>query len=198
MLISKATFAGSSTRLSEKPARKGPEFAFIGRSNVGKSSLINMLCGQKDLAHTSATPGKTHLINHFLINDSWYLGDLPGYGFAKIGQKRQEALKTMIQDFIGHSPELRRLMVLIDCRHDLQDIDASFITAAHKAEVPMAIIFTKGDKLSSAARKLQTAKIVGQIRDAIGIEPEHFTTSATSRFGKEEILNYIETCLKIQ
>ena len=123
MKISEAVFAGSSTRISQKPKRKLPEFAFIGRSNVGKSSLINSLCGNRKLAMTSSTPGKTKVVNHFLINDSWYLVDLPGYGYAKMGQKGRDELAAVIRDYIRNSGEMALLFVLIDSRHDIGRID---------------------------------------------------------------------------
>ena len=129
MKISEAVFAGSSTRISQKPKRKLPEFAFIGRSNVGKSSLINSLCGNRKLAMTSSTPGKTKVVNHFLINDSWYLVDLPGYGYAKVGQKGREELAAVIKDYILNSEEMALLFVLIDSRHDIGRIDLDFLAA---------------------------------------------------------------------
>ena len=125
MKISSAKFAGSSTQVTQKPARKLPEFAFIGRSNVGKSSLINMLCGNGKLAMTSGTPGKTRLVNHFLINDSWYLVDLPGYGFAKLPEKERAKLQDVIRDYLNHSQEMVMLFVLIDVRHDIGKIEIS-------------------------------------------------------------------------
>ena len=127
MTIDEAQFAGSCTRVSQKPSRKLPEFDFIGRSNVGKSSLINMLCGNRKLAKTSQTPGKTKLINHFLINDSWYLVDLPGYGFAKISKQGREELRKMINDYIANSEEMVLLFVLVDCRYDITKIDRDFL-----------------------------------------------------------------------
>ena len=158
MTINEATFAGSCTRVSQKPSRKLPEFAFIGRSNVGKSSLINMLCGNRKLAKTSQTPGKTKLINHFLINDSWYLVDLPGYGFAKISKEGREELRKMINDYIGKSEEMVLLFVLVDCRHDITRIDRDFIAGLGENGIPFAIIFTKCDKLGPNALKAQIEK----------------------------------------
>ncbi len=156
MTITEAKFAGSCTRVSQKPSRRLPEFAFIGRSNVGKSSLINMLCGNRKLAKTSSTPGKTKLINHFIINDSWYLVDLPGYGFAKISQKGREELRKMINDYIEKSEEMVVLFfVLIDSRHDITKIDREFLAGLGENGVPFAIIFTKGDKLGPNALKAQ-------------------------------------------
>ena len=142
MRITEAKFAGSSVRAADKPGRRLPEFAFIGRSNVGKSSLINMLCGNSRLAKTSSTPGKTKLINHFIINDSWYLVDLPGYGFAKISKKEREDLRIMINDYIQNSQEMVLLFVLIDSRHDIQKIDLEFIAGLGENEIPFALILT--------------------------------------------------------
>ena len=146
MNITEAIFAGSSTRVSQKPKQKLPEFAFIGRSNVGKSSLINMLCNSRKLAMTSSTPGKTKLVNHFLINNSWYLVDLPGYGYAKMPQKAREELKAVIRDYILNSEELVLLFVLIDSRHDIGKIDLDFLADLGENGVPFSIIFTKADK----------------------------------------------------
>ena len=148
MKITKAEFAGSSTRVAQKPARKAPEFAFIGRSNVGKSSLINMLTANSKLAKTSQTPGKTQLVNHFLINDSWYLVDLPGYGYAKLPDKDRARLRHIIWDYINHSEELVMLMVLIDSRHPMQEVDLRFIGELGERGIPFGIIFTKADNLS--------------------------------------------------
>ena len=134
MKITQAKFAGSSTRVSQKPDRKLPEFAFIGRSNVGKSSLINMLTGQRKLAMTSQTPGKTKLVNHFLINDSWYLVDLPGYGYAQLSKKGREELQRVIRDYILNSEEMAMLFVLVDSRHDIGRIDIDFIAELLKQD----------------------------------------------------------------
>ena len=146
MKISSARFAGSSTRTGGKPALKLPEFAFIGRSNVGKSSLINMLCGNSSLAKTSSTPGKTRLVNHFIINDRWYLVDLPGYGYAKLSQKGRDDLKAVVRDYIFNSEEMQVLFVLIDSRHDIGAADMDFLTDLGENGIPFAIIFTKADK----------------------------------------------------
>ena len=146
MTITDASFAGSSTRTSQKPKQKLPEFAFIGRSNVGKSSLINMLTGRRKLAVTSSTPGKTKLVNHFLINGSWYLVDLPGYGYAKLPQKAREELKAVIRDYIHNSEELMMLFVLVDSRHDIGRIDLDFIADLGDNGIPFGIIYTKCDK----------------------------------------------------
>ena len=195
MRITEAKFAGSSTRVSMKPARKLPEFAFIGRSNVGKSSLINMLCGNRKLAKTSSTPGKTKLINHFLINDSWYLVDLPGYGFAKISKDAREELRKMINDYILNSGELVCLFVLVDSRHDIGAIDLDFIAGLGEAGVPFAIIFTKGDKLGPVALKKQTDRYKNILLEDWAGLPPCFVSSAESGLGKEEILDFIQQTL---
>lgn len=195
MKIEKAIFSGSSSTLAGKPAFRAPEFAFIGRSNVGKSSLINMLCGRKELARTSSNPGKTLCVNHFLINDSWYAVDLPGYGFARVSQKERSRLQEMIQDFIGHSEELRMLFILLDSRLELQKIDAEFIRAVHLAEVPFALIYTKCDKKGLNACLSQTGKTTAQVAGLIGTEPVTFLSSAQAGAGRNEILEYISKSL---
>ncbi len=192
MRITEAKFAGSSTRVSMKPARNLPEFAFIGRSNVGKSSLINMLCGNRKLAKTSSTPGKTKLINHFLINDSWYLVDLPGYGFAKISKDAREELRKMINDYILNSGEMVLLFVLVDSRHDIQKIDLDFISGLGENGVPFAIIFTKGDKLGPNALKAQIEKDKAILSEQWEELPPMFVSSAETGSGREEILDYIQ------
>ena len=191
MRITEAKFAGSSVRAALKPCRKLPEFAFIGRSNVGKSSLINMLCGNSKLAKTSSTPGKTKLINHFIINDSWYLVDLPGYGFAKISKKEREQLRMMINDYIQNSDEMVLLFVLVDSRHDIQKIDLEFISGLGENGIPFAIIFTKGDKLGPNALKAQIEKDKAILSEQWEELPPMFVSSSETGAGKEEILEYI-------
>ena len=195
MRITEAKFAGSCTRASNKPSRKLPEFAFIGRSNVGKSSLINMLCGNRRLAKTSATPGKTKLINHFLINDNWYLVDLPGYGFAKISKEAREELRSMINDYIRNSEEMVLLFVLVDSRHDIQKIDQEFLAGLGENGIPFAIIFTKGDKLGPNALKAQVERDKEILSEQWEELPPMFVSSAETGAGKEEILEYIEKYL---
>lgn len=195
MKISSARFAGSSTQVSQKPARKLPEFAFIGRSNVGKSSLINMLCGNGKLAMTSGTPGKTKLVNHFLINDSWYLVDLPGYGFAKLPEKERAKLKDVIRDYLNHSQEMVMLFVLIDIRHDIGKIDMDFLNELGGSDIPFAIIFTKGDKLGPVARAAQLERDKEQLSEFWEELPLSFVSSSSTGLGKDEILDYIGTVL---
>lgn len=196
MKISEAKFAGSSTRISQKPKRKLPEFAFIGRSNVGKSSLINMLCSNGRLAMTSATPGKTKLVNHFLINDSWYLVDLPGYGYAKLGQRGRDEIAAVIKDYITNSEELRVLFVLIDSRHDIGRIDVDFIAELGEHGIPFALIFTKCDKSGPnvlAAQVDRDREILLRQWEEL---PPMFCSSAQTGKGREDILEYIENILK--
>ena len=197
MTITEAKFAGSCTRVSQKPSRRLPEFAFIGRSNVGKSSLINMLCGNRKLAKTSATPGKTQLINHFIINGSWYLVDLPGYGFAKISQKGREELRKMINDYIEKSEEMVVLFVLIDSRHDITKIDREFLAGLGENGIPFAIIFTKGDKLGPNALKAQLERDKEILSEDWEEMPPMFASSAETGAGKEEILDYIQQYINL-
>ncbi|MBQ3522386.1 MAG: YihA family ribosome biogenesis GTP-binding protein [Bacteroidales bacterium] len=197
MRITKAVFAGSSQKLEERPKAKLPEFAFIGRSNVGKSSLINTLCSNDKLAKTSATPGKTLLINHFLINGSWYLVDLPGYGYAKISQKGRENLTKMINGYISNSQELALLFVLLDSRHPIQKIDLEFLMALGEAQVPFSIIFTKGDKLGKNALAAQVEANKKTLLQYWEELPPIFVTSSETGFGKEDLLEYIESVLGI-
>ena len=196
MKITKAEFAGSSTRVGQKPGRKLPEFAFIGRSNVGKSSLINMLTGNSKLAKTSQTPGKTQLVNHFLINDSWYLVDLPGYGFAKLPDKDRARLRHIIWDYINHSEELVMLMVLLDSRHDMQDVDLRFISELGEKGIPFGLIFTKADKQGPEALQQQVLKNKGRLLEDWEELPPVFISSSVKGTGREEILTYIDSILK--
>lgn len=196
MRISEAKFAGSSTRVSQKPRRKLPEFAFIGRSNVGKSSLINSLCGNSKLALTSSTPGKTKLINHFLINDSWYLVDLPGYGYAKTDRKGREEISAVIDDYILNSGELVLLFVLIDSRHDLGTLDRDFLTRLGEEGVPFALVMTKCDKKGPVALAAQIERDRELLSEHWEELPPIFTTSSVSGSGREELLAYIEEILK--
>ena len=195
MIIKEALFAGSSQRTDQKPKAVHPEFAFIGRSNVGKSSLINRLCGKKGLAHTSSTPGKTQLVNHFLINNAWYLVDLPGYGYAKMGHKGREKLQDIIGDYILNSEDLVLLFVLIDSRHDLQQIDRDFINELGERSIPFALIYTKCDKLGPVALQRQVEHNAAILLENWDELPPTFCSSAETGKGREEILNYIETIL---
>ena len=196
MKITKAVYVASSVSAAGSPSPAKREFAFIGRSNVGKSSLINCLTGNSSLAHTSSTPGKTQCINHFLINDSWYLVDLPGYGYAKMSFKRREALARMIDDYIEHSEQMVLLFVLIDSRHDLLKIDREFLLSLGERGVPFAVILTKCDKLGTnalAARMEKTKAALGEYWEPL---PDVFATSASDARGKEQVLDYIGQILK--
>lgn len=195
MIIKEALFAGSSQRTDQKPKAVHPEFAFIGRSNVGKSSLINRLCGKKGLAHTSSTPGKTQLVNHFLINNAWYLVDLPGYGYAKMGHKGREKLQDIIGDYILNSEDLVLLFVLLDSRHDLQQIDRDFINELGEKSIPFALIYTKCDKLGPVALQRQVEHNAAILLENWDELPPTFCSSAETGKGREEILDYIETIL---
>ena len=196
MKITEALFSGSSTRISEKPKQKFPEFAFIGRSNVGKSSLINMLCRNKKLAMTSSKPGKTRLVNHFLINREWYLVDLPGYGYAKISATGKQKLVQVIRYFIYLSQEMVMRFVLIDSRHDIGKVDLDFLTELGQSNIPFAIIFTKGDKSGPKALEAQIEKMKAQILEFWEELPPTFISSSETGMGREEILDYIGSVLE--
>ena len=196
MKITEALFAGSSTRISEKPKQKFPEFAFIGRSNVGKSSLINMLCNNRKLALTSSKPGKTRLVNHFLINRKWYLVDLPGYGYAKISATGKQKLEQVIRNYINLSQEMVMLFVLIDSRHEIGKIDMDFLIELGQSRIPFAIIFTKADKSSAsqlASRLEQNKKQILELWEDL---PPIFVSSSETGMGREEILSYIDQVLE--
>ena len=195
MKITEALFASSSTRISEKPKQKFPEFAFIGRSNVGKSSLINMLCKNRKLAMTSSKPGKTRLVNHFLINRQWYLVDLPGYGYAKMSGTAKQKLEQVIRGYLNFSEEMVMLFVLIDSRHDIGKIDMDFMIELGQSQIPFAIIFTKGDKNGPNALAAQIEKNKQQILELWEELPPVFVSSSETGLGREEILTYIEEVL---
>lgn len=195
MKISEAKFVGSSTRVSGKLERSLPEFAFIGRSNVGKSSLINMLCNNRKLAMTSATPGKTRLINHFLINDRWYLVDLPGYGYAKVDKTGREAIAEVIRDYIMNSREMVTLFVLIDSRHDIQRIDTDFIAELGEHGIPFSLIMTKCDKKGPNALAAQVERDKEILLQEWEELPEIFCSSSQTGMGRDEILDHIGNIL---
>ena len=195
MKITEAIFAGSSSSVSGKPGQKLPEFAFIGRSNVGKSSLINMLCGNRKLAMTSSQPGKTRLVNHFLINRKWYLVDLPGYGYAKMSANGRKRLEEVIRNYLNFSREMRLLFVLIDCRHDIMKTDMDFLDELGTSDIPFAIIFTKGDKLGPVARQQQIERNMELLRGKWEELPPVFESSSETGLGKDDILDYIDSIL---
>ncbi len=193
MKIESAAFVISNTDVKKCPTGTLPEYAFIGRSNVGKSSLINMLTGQKGLAMTSATPGKTMLINHFLINKNWYIVDLPGYGYAKRGQKGKDQIKKIIESYILQREQMTNLFVLVDSRHEPQTIDLEFIEWLGENGVPFSIVFTKSDKLKSERQlKNNVQAYLDKLKEQWEELPPYFITSSEKRLGRDELLGYIE------
>ncbi len=195
MQIKSAEFTISNTEVSKCPLDGKPEFAFIGRSNVGKSSLINMLTSRKGLAKTSGTPGKTQLINHFIINDHWYLVDLPGYGYAKVSRTQRSSFERFIADYLTKRETLYNIFVLLDARLEPQKIDLEFMNWCGQKGLPFSMVFTKIDKLSSSALQKNLAKYKKEMLKVWAELPPVFTTSAESGFGKEPVLNYIEQIL---
>ncbi|MBR3526336.1 MAG: YihA family ribosome biogenesis GTP-binding protein [Bacteroidales bacterium] len=195
MKIAEAKFVASCSSVADKPKLSLPEFAFIGRSNVGKSSLINFLTGRKGLAHTSAKPGKTLSINHFIINDSWYLVDLPGYGYARVSKETREKIEKMIDGYVLTSPEMMVLFVLLDSRHDLLRNDLDFLLKLGEEGVPFAVVFTKCDKLGSGALAAQVEKNKQALLEYWETLPPVFTTSTIDATGREELLDYIDEVL---
>ena len=198
MNISKAIFKCSSERISQFPKDALRDVAFIGRSNVGKSSLINMLTRHGGLAKVSATPGKTRLINHFRINDSWYLVDLPGYGYARTSKQLRGSFAKIITDYIFKCEKLHFLFVLVDIRLEPQKIDLEFINLLGEHGVPFGIIFTKADKLSAAQRKHSIARYEQTLLEQWEEFPPRFISSSEKQMGREEILDFIEKCLKAE
>ncbi|EGJ71113.1 GTP-binding protein engB [Bacteroides coprosuis DSM 18011] len=192
MHINSANFVISNTEVKKCPTDGLPEYAFIGRSNVGKSSLINMLTNRKGLAMTSAKPGKTMLINHFLINEEWYIVDLPGYGYAKRNQKGQQQIKTIIEDYILERTAMTNLFVLIDCRLSPQQIDLEFIEWLGENNIPFSIVFTKGDKLTKNKLDSNVEAFLNELKKQWEELPPYFITSSEKRMGRDEMLNYIE------
>lgn len=192
MDIKKAEFTISSAKLSQCPKDNKMEFAFIGRSNVGKSSLINMLTGRKGLAKTSATPGKTLLINHFNINDQWYIVDLPGYGFAKRSKKVQDEITQMISSYILYREQLVNVFLLIDIRHEPQKIDLEFMQWLGENGIPFSIVFTKADKLGTGKIKMNTNSYLNALLETWEELPPYFITSSEKGTGKQKVLDYIE------
>ncbi len=192
MEIKSAEFVISNTDVKKCPDNGLPEYAFIGRSNVGKSSLINMLTNRKGLAMTSSKPGKTLLINHFVINDNWYLVDLPGYGYATAGKSMREKLKDIIESYILYREELTCLFVLIDCRHDPQPIDIEFMEWLGENGIPFSIIFTKIDKLSKSKLSENLKAYRDKLFETWEELPPIFITSSEKGQGREELLGYID------
>ena len=189
----KAQYVISNTDWRKCPQTALPEYAFIGRSNVGKSSLINMLTQQKGLAKTSSKPGKTLLINHFLVEDSWYIVDLPGYGYAQVDKNGQKRLQALINGYIMHREALTCLMVLIDSRHEPQKIDLEFMARLGENGIPFVIVFTKLDKLSNAKWQLNLQKYKERLSEEWEELPPIFATSSEKGVGRDEILDYIHS-----
>lgn len=192
MQITSAKFEISNSQVEKCPASERHEYAFIGRSNVGKSSLINMLSGRRKLAMTSSTPGKTTLINHFLINDSWYIVDLPGYGYAQRSKTDREKLQKIIDGYILGRPQMTSLFVLVDSRHEPQKIDMEFMEWLGENGVPFAIVFTKVDKLSKGAAERNIEAYKTRLLEQWEELPPIFVTSSETGLGREELLDYIE------
>ena len=192
MSIHKAEFVISNTDVRKAPQEPLPEYAFIGRSNVGKSSLINMMTNQKKLAKTSGTPGKTQLINHFKIDDSWFFVDLPGYGYARTSKTTRKKFQKLITDYFLKRKNLVNAFVLVDARHEPQKIDMEFMRWLGEHGIPFSIVFTKADKLSSTELGKNLRKYKMTFLKEWTNMPKTFTTSATSKLGKDEIINYIE------
>lgn len=192
MNVANAEFVVSNTNVEQCPKTKLPEYAFIGRSNVGKSSLINMLCNKKKLAKTSSRPGKTQLINHFLINKQWYLVDLPGYGYARTSKVQKKTFQKFITDYLIKRKELISTFLLIDLRHKPQPLDLKYMRWLGKNLIPFSIIFTKADKLKEVEINEYILKYLNDIRKDWEEIPQHFITSSEKKIGKSELLNYID------
>jgi len=191
MIIRNIKFTGSSPSLKGCPAPAYPEYAFTGRSNVGKSSLINMLTRRKNLARTSSTPGKTQLINHFLINDAWYLADLPGYGYARVGREKRKKFRRLVIDYVTGRDNLMSLFLLIDARHPTLDNDHAFMDFLGQKGIPFVIVFTKTDKLSSGQLQKNVKAFREKTLQRWEELPRIFLTSARNGSGREEILSFI-------
>ncbi len=196
LIIKKVTFIKSSTKAKDCPADEFPEFAFTGRSNVGKSSLINMLCNRSRIAKTSSTPGKTQLINHFLINNNWYLVDLPGYGYAKMPETERQKMMRMIREYILKSEKLVCLFLLIDIRLEMQTADRDFLQFLGKNQVPFVLVFTKADKLKGAQLKKNLEQYKKSLLQNWESLPDTFLTSALNKTGREDILEFIGSNLE--
>ena len=192
MNVAHAEFVMSNTRVEQCPKSKLPEYAFIGRSNVGKSSLINMLCNRKKLAKTSSRPGKTQLINHFLINKQWHLVDLPGYGYARVSKTQKKTFQKFITNYFIKRKELISAFLLIDFRHKPQNLDLEFMSWLGENFIPFSIIFTKSDKLKEKEIKEYTSQYLKRLEEDWEEVPKYFITSSEKRIGKDELLNYID------
>jgi len=196
MKIKEVSFVASFTRESACPPDGKPEFAFIGRSNVGKSSLINMLCNKKGLAKVSVTPGKTQLLNYFVVDNSWYLVDLPGYGYARTSKAKKELFSKMIREYLSRRSTLFCAFVLIDIRHPLQEVDRDFLHWCGSHEIPISIVFTKADKLGKNQIQSNVQAFKKELLKFWEVLPAHFITSSETREGRDSLLEYIELCMK--
>ncbi|WP_299603027.1 ribosome biogenesis GTP-binding protein YihA/YsxC [uncultured Aquimarina sp.] len=192
MKISSAEFVMSNSDLAKCPKNNLPEYAFIGRSNVGKSSLINMLTGRKSLAKTSGRPGKTQLINHFIINKNWFLVDLPGYGYARVSKSSKKVFQKFITAYFSKRTQLVSAFVLVDCRHEPQKIDLEFMQWLGENQIPFSIIFTKADKLSKTKLPQNIEAYTNEMLKYWEEMPNYFITSSSNGLGKDDVLNYIE------
>jgi len=191
MQINTAEYVISSPDYTKCPASDRPEYAFIGRSNVGKSSLINMLTNNQKLAKTSGTPGKTQLINHFIINKSWYIVDLPGYGFAKVSQRDRRRWEQMIENYLRKRENLVNVFVLIDSRHKPQQLDLDFVNQLGKWEIPFALVFTKSDKENQSTVAANVKAFLDEMRKEWEFLPAHFVSSAIKKQGRDKVLAFI-------
>lgn len=196
MHINKAQFVISNTDISRCPQDGLPEYAFIGRSNVGKSSLINMITNHRNLAMTSSKPGKTMLVNHFIVNDAWYLVDLPGYGFAKRSMTGRDQITKVIEDYILERTAMTNLFVLIDSRMEPQQIDLEFLEWLGENSIPFSIIFTKADKLSKGKLDANIRGFLDKMQEDWEELPPYFVTSSEKKVGRDEVLNYIDSINK--
>ena len=196
MIIKDAKFIKSSSNISECPQKDYPEFIFLGRSNVGKSSLINMLLGRKKLSKISSKPGKTQLINHFLINEDLYFVDLPGYGWAKTSKSNRQNWDIMTKNFLLKSDKLSLIFILIDIRIDPQKIDINYINYIGKNKLPLNIIFTKSDKISKSSIKESVNSFLNELSKYWSPIPNYFISSSKTGVGREEILNYIHEIIQ--
>ena len=196
MKIKEVSFVASFTRESACPPDGKPEFAFIGRSNVGKSSLINMLCNKKGLAKVSVTPGKTQLLNYFVVDNTWYLVDLPGYGYARTSKAKKELFSKMIREYLSRRSTLFCAFVLIDIRHPLQEVDRDFLHWCGSHEIPISIVFTKADKLGKNQIQSNVQAFKKELLKFWEVLPAHFITSSETREGRDALLEYIDLCMK--
>lgn len=194
--IQRADFVKSSASLGQCPEGKHPEFAFIGRSNVGKSSLINMILNRSRLAKTSSTPGKTQLINHFLINEFWYIVDLPGYGYARMPETHRKKMVKLARDYILKTKNLTCLFLLIDARLEMQKADREFLEFLGKSEIPFVLVFTKTDKLTTRQLEANTDQFKKSMLEQWNLLPQIFLSSSMNKTGKNEILDFISETLQ--